>query len=115
MIRSKHLFAVLLSVPGLIFPAQVSAVEPETAQQFMARCEKAGELCKLQIWAELRALERSRSTCLPGSVSMEAAAKKIESLLEDVVEEDPDTFRTLPYQPAVRQIAVFLWPCEPIS
>lgn len=46
---------------------------------------------------------------------MEAAAKKIQSLLEDVVEEDPDTFRTLPYQPVVRQIAAFLWPCEPIS
>jgi hypothetical protein len=112
---SKNWFAVLLSVPGLIVPAQVSAVEPETAQQFMARCEKAGELCKLQIWAELRALERGRSTCLPGSVSMEAAAKKIESLLEDVVEEDPDSFRTLSYQPVVRQIAVFLWPCDPIS
>ena len=115
MKRSKNWLAVLMAVSGLIVPAQVSGVQPETAQQFLERCNKTGELCKLQIWAELRVLERSRSTCLPGSVSMEAAAKKIESLLEDVVEEDPDSFRALPYQPIIRQIAVFLWPCEPIS
>jgi hypothetical protein len=115
MKRSASWLAALIAVPGLVVPAQVLGAQPETAQHFLERCDKTGEPCKLQIRAELRLLERSRTTCLPGSVSMEAAAKKIQSLLEDVVEEDPDTFRTLPYQPVVRQIAAFLWPCEPIS
>jgi hypothetical protein len=115
MKRPASWLAVLIAVPGLIVSAQALGAKPVTAQKFLEGCDKAGDRCKLQISAELRLLERSRSTCLPGSVSMEAAAKKIQSLLEDVVEEDPDTFRTLPYQPIVRQIAAFLWPCEPIS
>jgi len=115
MTRYASWLAVLIAVAGLIAPVQLFGAQPVTAQQLLERCDKPGEPCKLQIQAELRVLERSRSTCLPGSVSMDAAATKIESLLEDVVEEDPETFRAAPYQPVVRQIAVFLWPCEPIS
>jgi hypothetical protein len=34
---------------------------------------------------------------------------------EDVLDEDPDTFRNGPYRAVVDQIITYLWPCEPVS
>ena len=107
--------AALIGVPGLSVPANVAAAEPVTAGQFAQRCTTSADFCKRRISLEIALLERSRTACLPGSVSRESATAKIRSLFDDVLEEDPETFRATPYQPVIRQIAAFLWPCEPIS
>lgn len=60
-------------------------------------------------------LERSRKVCLPNGVSKDAMANKVRNVIEDVLEEDPQTFATGPYRPVLDQIITFLWPCEPIS
>jgi hypothetical protein len=104
--------AALMAVSGLVIPAQASGAETVTAAQFLQHCQEAGELCKLQIWGEIRSLERSRTICLPGSLSMESGASRVRIVLQELLEGDPDTFKTMPYKSVIQQIVVFLWPCE---
>jgi hypothetical protein len=106
---------VLIAAPGLVVPAPVMAAPSMTAEQFAQRCKKSADFCNLGIAVEIATLERSRAACLPGSVSKQMAAAKVQSLFEDVMEEDPESFRASPYWPVIRSIVEFLWPCEPIS
>jgi hypothetical protein len=89
------------------------AKTPVTTEQFVATCKKDASFCKVQIVAVL--LQKNHSACLPAGVSRDAMAAKVEDLVEDVVEEDPDTFRDGPYRSVIDQVISFLWPCEPIS
>ena len=91
------------------------AATPVTTEQFVARCKTDARFCKTQIMAAEVLLERGRKACLPATVSKDAMAAKVQDVIADVLEEDPDTFRTAPYRTAVNQIISFLWPCEPIS
>jgi hypothetical protein len=42
-------------------------------------------------------------------------ADKVKDVIADVLDEDPDTFRTGPYRAVMNQIITYLWPCEPVS
>jgi hypothetical protein len=109
------ILVVLIAAPGLVVQAEATAAPAMTAEQFAQRCKKSADFCNLGIAVEIATLERSRTACLPGSVSKQMAAAKVKSLFEDVLEEDPETFRASPYRPVIRSIVEFLWPCEPIS
>jgi len=98
-----------VAAPASAAPAKT----PVTAEQFVAACKKDANFCKVQIVAVL--LQQNHRACLPAGVSRDAMAAKVEDLIEDVVEEDPDTFRSGSYRAIIDQVIGFLWPCEPIS
>ena len=91
------------------------AAMPVTTEEFVARCKTDAAFCKTQIMAAEALLERSRKACLPGKMSKDAMVTKVRDVVADVLEEDPDTFRTGPYRAVVDQIISYLWPCAPIS
>jgi hypothetical protein len=91
------------------------AATPVTTEQFVARCKSDTAFCRNQIMAAEALLERSRKVCLPARVSKDAMANKVRDVVEDILEEDPDTFRNGPYRAVVDQIITYLWPCEPVS
>ena len=91
------------------------AVTPVTTEQFVARCKSDAAFCRIQIMAAEALLERNRKVCLPARVSKDAMANKVRDVVEDILDEDPDSFRAGPYRPVVDQIITFLWPCEPVS
>jgi hypothetical protein len=88
---------------------------PTTTEQFVERCKSDTRFCKTQILAAEALLEKSRKACLPTSVSKDMMAAKVQDVIGDVLEEDPDTFKSGPYRQVVDQIISYLWPCEPIS
>jgi hypothetical protein len=91
------------------------AATPVTTEEFIARCKLDVVFCRTQIMAAEALLERSRKACLPGKMSKDAMANKVRDVVEDVLEEDPDTFGRGPYRAVVDQIIAYLWPCAPIS
>jgi hypothetical protein len=105
------IFAAIVSAGALAAPARA----PATTEQFVARCKTDAQFCKTQIMAAEALLEKSRKACLPASVSKDAMAAKAQDVIEDVLEEDPDTFKSGPYRQVVDQVISYLWPCEPIS
>ena len=106
-------------VAGAMLAGMAAAVAapaaPVTTEQFVERCKNDARFCRIQILAAEEVLEKTRKACLPAKLSKDAMAAKVQDVIADVLEEDPDTFRTAPYRPAVNQIISFLWPCEPIS
>jgi hypothetical protein len=109
---------VVGSIMAGIFAAAATAAPaptPVTTEQFVARCKNDAAFCRIQIMAAEALLERSRKACLPARMSKDAMANKVRDVIADVLDEDPDTFRTGPYRPVVDQIISYLWPCEPIS
>jgi hypothetical protein len=117
MTASKtHLVAATIlagMVAGNASAAPVPA--PVTTEQFVERCKADARFCRTQIMAAEALLEKSRKACLPASVSKDAMAAKAQDVIEDVLEEDPDTFKSGSYRQVVDQIISYLWPCEPIS
>ncbi len=109
------LLAALIAALGPVAPAGAIAAQSMTAEQFADRCRKSADFCSLGISVEIDTLERSRTACLPGSASKRQAVAQVQGLLEDVLEEDPESFRASPYQTVIKGIVAFLWPCEPIS
>ena len=100
-----------LAMTAMAAPAKA----PLTTEEFVARCKTDAAFCRIQIVAAEALLERSRKACLPGRVSKDAMVNKVRDVVADILEEDPDTFRTGPYRAVVDQIIAYLWPCEPIS
>jgi len=105
---------------GMLFCTAGSAVAapaatPVTTEQFVARCKNDAAFCRIQIMAAEALLERNRKVCLPARVSKDAMANKVRDVIEDVLDEDPDTFRNGPYRAVVEQVITYLWPCEPVS
>ena len=105
------LFALCGATASLAAPAST----PVTTEQFVERCKADAGFCRTQILAAHALLERSKKACLPARVTKEAMVERVQESVADVLEEDPDTFRTSPYRGVVDQIITFLWPCEPIS
>lgn len=114
MMRTVVAGSVLAGACVIAATAAPAAI-PVTTEEFVARCKSDAAFCKTRIFASEELLERSRKACLPARVSKDAMADKVRDVIEDVLEEDPDTFRKGPYRPVLDQIISFLWPCEPIS
>jgi hypothetical protein len=106
------------SIVAGIFAASAMAAPvaaPVTTEEFVARCKSDAAFCRIQIMAAEALLERNRKVCLPARVSKDAMADKVKDVIADVLDEDPDTFRTGPYRAVMNQIITYLWPCEPVS
>jgi len=113
---SWRTFAAVLILAGVASGATAApAPAPKTTEQFVQRCKSDAQFCKTQILAAHALLERARKACLPSSVPKDAMAARVQDTILDVLEEDPDSFRTLPYRQIVDQLISYLWPCEPIS
>jgi hypothetical protein len=110
-----HRFAVFVLLVGIYSAAAIAAPAPTTTEQFVARCKTDARFCKIQIMAAEALLEKNRKACLPASVSKDAMAARVQDVVADVLEEDPDNFRSSPYRPVVDQLITYLWPCEPVS
>jgi hypothetical protein len=104
-------------VAGIFAASAIAApaAAPVTTEQFVARCKSDAAFCRIQIMAAEALLERNRKVCLPARVSKDAMADKVKDVIADVLDEDPDTFRTGPYRAVMNQIITYLWPCEPVS
>jgi hypothetical protein len=102
---------------GVVAAATLAApaATPVTTEEFVARCKLDTAFCRNQILAAEILLERGRKACLPARVSKDAMVERVRDVVSDILEEDPDTFRTGPYRVVVDQIITYLWPCEPIS
>ena len=103
--------AVAFAVAAMAAPAKA----PVTTEEFVLRCKTDAAFCKTQIMAAEALLERGRKACLPARVTKDAMVERVKDVVADILEEDPDTFRTGPYRAVVDQIITYLWPCEPIS
>lgn len=112
-----HRFATAALLAGITCTAAIAApaTTTTTTEQFVVRCKTDAQFCKIQIMAAEALLEKNRKACLPASVSKEAMAARIQDVVADVLEEDPDNFRSSPYRPVVDQLITYLWPCEPVS
>jgi hypothetical protein len=117
MIVSTKYMVAAVSVAGIVAGSATAAPAPApvTTEQFVERCKTDAEFCKIQIMAAEALLEKSRKACLPANVSKDAMATRVQDVVGDVLEEDPDTFKSGPYRQIVDQIIAYLWPCEPIS
>ena len=102
--------AAIFAVESLAAPAR----DPVTAAQFVERCKTDARFCRIGILAAAELLERNRKLC-PGTASKEAMANRVADAIEDILEEDSETFKDANYRLIVEQILTFLWPCEPIS
>jgi hypothetical protein len=98
-----------------IVSAASAAPAAMTTEQFVTRCKADARFCKTQILAAHALLERGHKACLPAGLAKDAMAERVQDTVSDVLEEDPDSFRSAPYRQVVDQIIVYLWPCEPIS
>ena len=109
---------VVGSIVAGVFAATALATPastPVTTEQFVARCKSDAAFCRIQIMVAEALLERNRKVCLPARMSKDAMANKVRDVVEDILEEDPDTFRNGPYRALMDQIITYLWPCEPVS
>ncbi|HEX3483610.1 MAG TPA: hypothetical protein VHT51_01030, partial [Micropepsaceae bacterium] len=95
-------------------PAPAPAL-PVTTEEFVVHCKTNTAFCRLQIMAAEALLEKDHKACPPASVSKNAIASRVQDVVADVLEEDPDSFKATPYHQVVDQLIAYLWPCEPIS
>lgn len=115
MIGARHCVLGLIGLGLFATGAMAAPAAPVTTEQFVARCKFDPGFCNIQIMAAEALLEKSRKACLPAKVSKDAMANRVQNVIADVLEEDPDTFKSGPYRQIVEQIIAYLWPCEPIS
>jgi hypothetical protein len=109
-------FTAVFILAGVVSGGAVAAAPaPVTTEQFVMRCKSDVRFCRTQIMAAEALLEKSRKACVPASVSKDGMAERVQDTIADVLEEDPDTFKSGPYRQIVDQIISYLWPCEPIS
>src|SRR5689334_15421332 len=104
MTRAVLVLAMLAEIVTFEGRSFAAPKAPVTVEQFVARCKSDSTFCKLRIIAAEAVLEKNRKACLPGSVSKDAMASRVQDVIADVLEEDPDTFRGSPYRPVVDQI-----------
>jgi hypothetical protein len=110
------MFAAVSLLAGIASAgAAAPASAPVTTEQFVQRCKTDARFCEMQIMAAEALLEKSRKACLPASVSRHAMAERVRDVVDDILEEDPDTFKSGSYRQIVDQIVSYLWPCEPVS
>src|SRR5262249_41678520 len=115
MTMRLFLAACFVALSGASMASAALAPTPVTTEQFVERCKKDTGFCRTQILAAHALLERNKKACLPGKMTKDAMVERVHESVADILEEDPDTFRTSPYRAVVDQIITFLWPCEPIS
>ena len=99
MTRAVVVLAVLAGIvtsEGRSFAAP--ARPPVTVEEFVARCKSEPAFCKIRIMAAETLLEKNRKACPPGSLSKDAMAGRVQDMIGDVLEEDPDNFRGSPYR-----------------
>ena len=106
---------IALCVASAAWATAPSNANPVTTEQFVERCKADEGFCRTRILAAHALLERNKKACLPGKMTKDAMVERVRESVADILEEDPDTFRTAPYRAVVDQIITFLWPCEPIS
>jgi hypothetical protein len=102
----------------MMFPCAAVRAAPApvpTTAQFLARCTREPEFCRMRITAETARLGAARTACIPRDVTPEAAANMVREVLAEASEETPDVFAGGGYQGFVDQIVTFLWPCPDIS
>jgi hypothetical protein len=105
--------AILLSL-GTAVSAAPSPATPVTAEQTVARCKTAQNLCKALIQKESSRVMAAKEACIPKDVSAEALANRVMDVLEDVLEEDFD-LKEANYSMLAGQVIAFIWPCGIVS
>ena len=111
LLAAASIFAGVFSSTASAAPAR----PPVTTEEFVTRCKTDARFCKIQIMAAEALLEKNHKACLPANVTKDAMAARIQDVVADVLEEDPDSFKSSPYRQVVDQLIDYLWPCEPIS
>jgi len=111
ILAAASVIGSMLATASFAAPARPTV----TVEEFVARCKSEPAFCKIRIMAAEALLEKNRKACPPGSLPKDAMAGRVQDMIGDVLEEDPDNFRGSPYKAVVDQILGFLWPCQPIS
>jgi hypothetical protein len=112
------MFRIVLPMILLAGAAHAAPAPPApTTEAMVSRCMTAPELCKTLILSEAAKLEKSRTACIPKDIGPDRAAFRIMETADEVLEEDPDSFKEFDYATLARQLLTFLWPCpdKPIS
>ena len=108
--------ALLLSMVAANGQAAGAAADvPKTAAAFIARCEKDPGFCTGRILRANLQLRAAREACVPNALPPSEVGEKVVGTLSEVVEEAPEQFKEGDYEILIRQIMVFLWPCDIVS
>jgi hypothetical protein len=91
------------------------APEPVKAQEFLQRCQKDWDYCRVRIQAQMTKLDAEREACIPRDVDRDIAAVRIVYVLEEAFEEDASLFETGEYSLFIGQIIALIWPCDVVS
>src|SRR5437763_16188535 len=112
--RRTTAFIIIGLLFGTTETMAAPAKAPVTTEEFVVRCKSDAAFCKTQIMAAEVLLERGSKACLPGSVSKDAMVERVRDVVEVIMEEDNDMFRSVPLLAVVGYIIIFLWPCTHI-
>jgi hypothetical protein len=96
-------------------PAPSRSPEPVKAEEFLQRCKKDWDFCRVRIQAQMTELNAVREACIPNDVNRDNAAVRIAYVLEEALEEDASLFETGEYKIFIGQIIALIWPCGVVS
>jgi len=106
---------LLLALAGPAIAASAPTAEPVKAEEFLQRCKKDWDFCRVRIQAQMAELHAVREACIPNEVDRDVAAVRIAYVLEEAFEEDASLFETGEYKIFIGQIIALIWPCGLVS
>ena len=116
MLRVLFLGSLILNLVADPLPNGSTAADDSlTAAKFIERCHSDPGFCTDRILQTKQKLQEAREACVPDDLAPLQIGERIVAVLEEVVEGSPDAFKEGRYDILVRQVMVFLWPCESIA
>lgn len=106
---------VLVALAGAAIAAPAPAPEPVKAQEFLLRCKRDWDYCRVRILAQMAQLDAAREACIPNDADRDVAAVRIAYVLEEAIEEDASLFETGEYRIFIAQIIALIFPCGVVS
>jgi hypothetical protein len=114
-IASTAFILSALAVAAFAATAPTPAPEPVKAEEFLQRCKRDWDYCRVRILAQMAELDAAREACIPNDADRDVAAVRIAYVLEEALEEDASLFETGEYKIFIGQIIVLIFPCGVVS
>ncbi len=114
MMRLAVLAAALLHLTAAAEPVR-PVDDPKSAARFIERCQTDPDFCTNRIQRTQQQLRAAREACVPAVLPPLEVGQKVVGVLAEVIEESPDEFKDSDYDILIRQLMVFLWPCDIVA
>ena len=107
------------SVLAAAAATHVLAAEPQgkslTAAETVERCKTVPDFCKALVHDASARARAAREACIPKETPEEQVAARVISVLDEVLEEDYESFKDSNYGLLAEQVISFTWPCGVVS